>query len=162
MSSPPPDPSDVDSPGRATDTAVTGTGAIAVDHPDARVEADVEASGPVGVRLRGLKVRPTTDHPVDLHARATDLVERVRPGGERLHAVEVDPGLGGGNLRTAPSDIRGGRYFQVDITPSGEADVRRIAVDPTSGERTTQPFDLTRRQLEDLVDGLATLPPEDD
>lgn len=154
----PPDASTAASAGRALDHAVQAPGRVEVTHPDAHVEADVEASGPVGIRLRHLKVQPKTDAPVDLHARAADLARRVRPGGERLQPVEIDPVLGGGNLRTAPEDMRGGRYFQVDITPSGEAEVKRLAVDPQTGDRVPEGFDLTRRQLEELIDGLAELP----
>ena len=130
-----------------------GTAGAAVARACARKGLSVV--GPVGVRLDRLRVRPSVEGPVDLHERAAGIASRVRPGGERLDAVEVDPGLGGGVLRTTPDDIRGGRYFEVGIRPGGEADVRRLQVDPESGERTEAPFDLTRRQLEDLVDGLA-------
>ena len=143
------------SAGDALGQAVAEPGTISVDCGGTVAEADVKAAGPLGVRIDRLRVCPTTHGPVDLHQRATGIVERVRPGGERLDAVEVDPQLGGGVLRTTPDDIRDGRYFEVGIRPDGEAEVRRLQVDPDSGERTQTPFDLTRRQLEALVDGLA-------
>jgi len=142
-------------PGRAIEQAVSGPGSVSVEANGTQVDAEVTASGPVGVRLYRLRVRPTVDGPVDLHRRASGISDDVRPGGERLDAVEVDPGLGGGVLRTTPDDIRGGRYYEVGIRPGGEADVRRLRVDPSSGERLEAPFDLTRQQLEELVDGLA-------
>ncbi len=151
MSQPlPPDAPAPDAPsaGSATSTAVQQPGTIEVSHEHATVEAEVEESGPVGVRLKRLKVSTTPADPVDLHRRARHIADRVRPGGERLHAVEVDPTLGGGQLRTHPTDIRRGRYFQV----------RRYAVDARTGDRTEDAFDLTRRQLEELVDGLAQIP----
>ena len=143
------------SAGDALGQAATAPGTVSVECDGTEVEAEVAEAGPVGVRLDRLRVRPSVEGPVDLHERAAGIASRVRPGGERLDAVEVDPGLGGGVLRTTPDDIRGGRYFEVGIRPGGEADVRRLQVDPESGERTEAPFDLTRRQLEDLVDGLA-------
>jgi hypothetical protein len=161
MSQPlPPDAPAPDAPsaGSATNTAVQQPGTIEVSHEHATVEAEVEESGPVGVRLKRLKVSTTPADPVDLHRRARHIADRVRPGGERLHAVEVDPTLGGGQLRTHPTDIRRGRYFQVDISGDGDAEVRRYAVDARTGDRTEDAFDLTRRQLEELVDGLAQIP----
>ena len=101
------------------------------------MDAAVVEAGPVGVRLKRLRVRPKLDEAVDLHDRATAIAEAVRPGGERLDAVEVDAVLGGGVLRTTPRDMKDGRYFEVGIRPTGEAEVRRLAhgdpADPVEG-----------------------------
>ena len=147
--------------GKATDAAVVEAGSFEVDHAGTRVEGEVERSGPVGVRLKHLKVSPSAVAPIDLYERAADLEQRLRPGGERLRAVEVDARLGGGTLRSRTEDMRRGRYFQIDLSPTGDAEVRRYRVHPTTGERTTEAFDLTRRQLEELVEHLARLPSED-
>lgn len=142
------------SAGDATDAALDAGPSVHVEHEDAVVEADLEQTGPVGVRLRRLKVSPTAA-PRSLGERARSIAERVRPGGERLDVVEVDDRLGGGTLRTAPGDLRGGRYFEVDVEPQGGAEVRRVRVDQATGQRHTDTFDLTRDQLRQLVDGLS-------
>lgn len=144
------------------DAAIRGSGTVTVDHPTAEIEAEVVDSGPLGVRLDKLRVAPRTTGPIDLVRRTHDIASRLRPGGERLEAVEVDPQLGGGTVRTDRRDLRGGRYFQVDVGPGGEAELHRVRVDPGSGERQREPFALTREHLEELVDGLAAAPREDD
>ena len=149
------------SAGQATDAAVVAPGPFEVAHAGARIGGEAVQVGPVGVRLKQLKVTPPARQPVDLHERAADLEARLRPGGERLRTVEVDARLGGGTLRTRSEDIRRGRYFQVDLSPAGDAELRRFSVDPNTGERHPEPFDLTRDQLEGLVDQLAQLPSED-
>ena len=151
-----------ESTGQATEAAVREPGPFKVEHAGTTVEGDVTRAGPVGVRLKRLKVCPEADRPIHLHRRASELEARLRPGGERLRTVEVDPQLGGATLRTRPEDMRRRRYFQVDLSPAGDAEVRRFRVDADSGERHLDGFDLTRDQLEDLVDQLASLPAEDD
>lgn len=150
------------SAGQATEAAVVAPGPFEVAHAGARIRGEAVQVGPVGVRLRQLKVAPCAPAPIDLHERAADLEARLRPGGERLQAVEVDQKLGGGTLRTRSEDIRRGRYFQVDLSPAGDAELRRFAVDPHTGERHSESFDLTRDQLEGLVDQLVQMPSEDD
>ncbi|HCH64244.1 MAG TPA: hypothetical protein DFR83_15680 [Deltaproteobacteria bacterium] len=151
-----------ESAGKAAEAAILEAGPFVVEHAGARVEGDVEEAGPVGIRLKRLKVSPEAHESVDLHQRASDLEATLRPGGERLRAVEVDPVLGGGTLRSRSEDMRRGRYFQIDLSRSGDAEVRRFRVVPGSGEREIDGFDLTRGQLEDLVDRLAYPPTAED
>lgn len=149
------------SAGQATDAVLVEPGPFEVAHAGARIQGEAVQVGPVGVRLKQIKVAPPVGQPVDLHERAADLEARLRPGGERLRTVEVDSELGGGTLRTRSEDIRRGRYFQLDLSPAGDAELRRFAVDPNTGERNPETFDLTRDQLEGLVDQLAHIPCED-
>jgi hypothetical protein len=87
-----------------------------------------------------------------LDVRSERIAASLRPVGERLIPVEVDPKLGGAILRTHPEDMRGGRFFQVDIG-SDRAKLTRHHVDQ-AGARQAQQFGLTRDQLGELLDEL--------
>ena len=160
MTDTPAPPSDPDPPpeslGAAVGRAVRGPGTVTVEGEQGTAEVEVSEAGPVGVRVRGVRVRPA--HPAPLGHRARHLADRLRPGGERLRAVEVDEGLGGATLRTDPADIRGRRYFEVSVDPEGAA-VRRHRVGE-DGQREADDFALTRDGLERMVDDLAAEPPE--
>lgn len=105
----------------------------------------VEAIGVVVDRLR------VVGAPVDL-ARSVEAVAReLRPQGERLVPVEVAPDLGGAVLRTRPEDIRRGRFYQVELDPTG-ATLERFRRTPEGRQR--EPFALTRDELERVVEDL--------
>lgn len=142
--------------GEAAEAATTGAGEVVVeDEAGRRATIKVRDADRLAVELEGISVHA----PADLGARARHLEAELRPGGERLRAFEVDPRLGGGTLRTAPGDMRGGRYFEVGLTPDG-ASLDRRRVDP-AGDRHAEGFTLTREQLGRLVDTLAADPAED-
>jgi len=87
---------------------------------------------------------------------AKRISDHLRPNGERLDLVELDPILGGARLRTTRTDIRNHRYFQINIDSVGQVDLQRIQTDPQSGHRAGTHFDLSREALgrlaEDLLD----------
>ena len=83
----------------------------------------------------------------------TAIAHNVRELGGRLVPVEVDERLGGGSLRTRTRDLRGGRFYEVELDGAG-ATVDRYKVGEDGG-RERQPYTLTREQLGRLVDDLA-------
>lgn len=129
-------------------------GEARVEDANRHVRVIVESCGPIGVRIREVEVQTQSEPKHDVGHSAHRIAASIRPDGERLWAVEVDPHLGGAVLRTHPEDMADGRFFQLDMTVSGKRTLRRYSVDK-NGDRTPQAFDLTRRQLEALVDGLA-------
>ena len=142
--------------GEAASAAIQGAGEVSVeDDAGRRATLRVRDADRLAVELEGIDVHA----PADLAERASHLADELRPGGERLRAFEVDPGLGGATLRTRPEDIRGGRYFEVEVRPGG-AGLRRHRVDD-EGRRQPESFTLTREQLGRLVDTLAAAPDPD-
>lgn len=140
----------------AVDRSVTGPGPVRVEHDDGVVEVDVVEAGPVGVVVERLRVRP--HDPAPLGARSRALARGLRPGGDRLVAVEVDEALGGATLRTDPRDLRGGRFFEVAVDADG-AELRRHQVGD-DGARAPAPFALTRDALGRAIDQMAAVPDE--
>lgn len=134
---------------RRLDRDITGAGTVRVEADGSRVEAEVTEAGPVGVRLRRLRVEH--DAPRDLLEEAETLPKRTRALGERLVPVEVDPRLGGGVLRTDLEDMRGREFFELSLGP-GHVEVGRQRVVEDGREEVD--FALTREQLERLVEGL--------
>lgn len=138
------------------DQTVQGPGIVQVeaegrDGSPARIEVEVEELGPLGVRIKRLRVEGETD--ASLGARARALAENLRPDGERLVPIEVDETLGSGVLRTARDEVRDG-YFEARLDPAGGTELGRVTVDPESGERSAAPFTVTRRQLGRLAEGI--------
>ena len=126
-------------------------GRIGVEAPSgAAAEVDVVEVDRLGARVD--RVRVTTPAPGPLARQADGIAERVRDLGDRLVPVEVDDRLGGGVLRTAPQEIRGRRFFEVELDGEG-ATVERYQVGEDN-QRERQPFTLTREQLGRLVDDL--------
>lgn len=135
---------------QALDAAASGSGGpVAVEGEGWTAQVQTEQVGPVGVVVDHLRVQ---GRPGDVAERAEAVVEALRPGGERLRAVEVDRGLGGAVLRTRERDMRGGRYFEVELGPE-EAVVRRHRVRKGEG-RTAEPYALTREELGRIVEDL--------
>jgi hypothetical protein len=126
--------------------ALDGAGTVDVHEAGGRTKVDVVEADKLGVRIRSLQV----GHPRrGVGEQARGVVERVRAIPDRLQPIEVDAGLGGATVRTAPESMRRGRFFELGIGPE-ETEVKRFRV--SDGERTSEDFTLTREQLRDLVD----------
>ncbi|MBN2800781.1 MAG: hypothetical protein JXX28_16690 [Deltaproteobacteria bacterium] len=135
------------------DQQITGTGSITAQRPDgSRAEAEVLAAGPVGVRLRRLRVEHAT--PRDVAAEADRLPEALA-GLVPVVPLEVAPALGGAVLRTPREQVREGRYFEVQLAPGAVEITRHRA---TAEGRATESWDLTREQLRALVEGIEAAP----
>jgi hypothetical protein len=132
------------------DKQILGPGTVTVDAEGRRIEAHVVDADRFGVVVERLRVDGA---PGDAATRANDLVENLRPGGQRLVPLEIDPRLGGGVLRTPAEEMSEGRYFQVEVDAQG-AELSRHRVDPTGG-RAPEPFTVTREQLGSIVDTMA-------
>ena len=126
--------------------AAEGPGEIQVDEEAGSATIDLVEADRIGVRVRGVRVGHA---PKDMAAEAEALPERLRAIPARLKAVEVDTRLGGASFRTAPDQIRRGRYFELQMRPE-ETEVKRYRV--VEGERRADEFTLTRDQLRDLID----------
>lgn len=130
--------------------ALEGAGEARATTPSgAEVAVEAEAVGPIGVRVR--KVRLQRAAPVDLQRECEELPERLRALGERVVPVEVSPVLGGGVLRTRPEDMRSREFYQVEVGPDS-AELSRQRIYDEGREEVD--FDLTRDQLRRLVDEL--------
>ncbi|NOY26374.1 MAG: hypothetical protein GXP62_10925 [Oligoflexia bacterium] len=136
---------------QALDAAPQG-GKIAVAGDGWSARIDASRVGPIGVVVNRLRVQ---GRPGDIERRAQAIATELRPQGERLDTVEVAPGLGGAVLRTRPEDMRGGRFFQVDLDEGG-ADLSRQRR-KAEGGRQPQPFSLTREELGRVVDTLGEI-----
>lgn len=112
---------------------------------------DVDHVGPIGVRVRRLRVR--SDAPRDIEEKTRAITEGVSalPGG--LVPIEVDRGLGGSIMRTDPDKMDDGEFYEAGVSPN-EVDVRRMRADPAGG-RSEVEWDMTRRDLRRLVDELS-------
>lgn len=127
------------------------TGPVEVQADTGRVQVDLADADRLGASIDRLRVSVPDAAP--LGEQATGICRRVRHLPERLVPVEVDERLGGGVLRSDPSDMRGKRYFEIGLDGSG-ATVERYKASPDGG-RERQPFTVTREQLGRLVDDLA-------
>ena len=90
----------------------------------------------------------------DLQKQADAMVGGLHGLGERVRPVEVEPTLGGSVLRTEPEDMVDGRYWEVNVGDDGrQADLERWRVGE-HGQRSREPFTVTRGSLGKIVDGL--------
>lgn len=123
------------------------TGIVRAEEGGASAEADVVESDRLGVRLRGVRVRRAG--PIDVAEEAAALPDRVRSLDERLAPLEVDPGLGGAILRTAPDEVRDGEFYELGVHADGGIDLSR----QRTAEAGREPVDwtMTRRQLGRLL-----------
>lgn len=135
---------------RALDRATSPeqSGVVRIEGPDGPAELETHKIESIGVVVERLRV---TGARGGLPQRAAAVAEALRPQGERLVPVEVDPGLGGEVLRTRPEDMRGGRFYQVDLDPTG-ATLQRLRRGPQG--RVREPFAVTRDELERMIEGL--------
>lgn len=128
--------------------ALDGPGTVRVVRPGGSAEVQVEAAGPIGARVRRVRVERETAWDIADTARR---LEGLRALPEPVEAQEVDPGLGGAILRTRPDRLRGDGFYEVEVGERS-AEVRRIGLD--GRERSDREFDLTREQLGRLLDEL--------
>lgn len=126
-----------------------GDGPVQADAKSASVEIDATDIGPIGVRVRQIRVK--TD-PLEITDAARALPERLRALGEPVVPVEVAPKLGGTTLRTAPDDMRSGEFFDVDVKADGRHTISRHRV--TEDGRKPIEWAMTRDQLGRLLDDL--------
>ncbi len=133
----------------ALERRISGPGTVEVDIDGKKATVDVTDADRIGVVIDRLRVDGAEGSIVD---RANDLAQHLRPNGDRLVPVEVDPGLGGGTLRTAPDEMRG-HFHQVDVDDKG-AELTRHRVDD-NGARHREGLGVTREQLRSLVDTMA-------
>jgi len=139
----------------ALDTARDGD-RIKVVGPGWTADIDARRVGPIGVVVDRLKVVGQSG---DIAQRASAIAQRIRPHGERLRAVEVAPTLGGAVLATRPEDMRGGRFFQVDLTDDSAelSHQQRHAAAP----RQAASFAITRDELDRVVRDLGQILSQD-
>lgn len=139
------------------DKAVDGAGHHIVEVQGRRAEVDAHDADRIGVVIERIKV---SGPKMDVGERAERIADRVRPGGEAVVPIEVDPGLRGAVLRTDPERMKGGRFYQVDVDEAGAELTRHRRTE--DGGRAAETFTVTREQLGDLVDGLSSDPPADE
>lgn len=128
--------------------ALQGSGTVRVVRPGGSAEVEVEAAGPIGARVR--KIRVEREVAWDIPGTARRL-EGLRSLPEPVEAQEVDAGLGGAILRTPPDHLRGDGFYEVEVGERS-AEVRRVRLD--GSDRSEAEFDLTREQLGRLIDEL--------
>jgi hypothetical protein len=133
----------------ALERKIAGPGTVEVDVGGKRATVDVTDADRLGVVIDRLRVDGAEGSIVD---RTEHLAEQLRPNGDRLVPLEVDPNLGGGVLRTAPDEMRG-HFHQVDVDQNG-AELTRHRVDDNGG-RHREGLGVTREQLRSLVDTMA-------
>ena len=125
-----------------------GPGTVHIDRDHGSAEVDVTDAGPIGVRIR--EVRVARDVPCDIVEEANALPDRLRALPDPVHPVEIAPTLGGATLRSLPTAAPRQEYFEVDVAPIGTT-IRRTRVD-ADGTRRSAEWAMTREQLERLID----------
>lgn len=123
-------------------------GTVHAEADGATADVDVVEVDKLGVRLRNLRVRRAD--PYDLAEEAKELPDRMRSLPERIEPVEVDPGLGGAILRTAPDEITDDEFFELGLD-GRDLDLKRVKGGPGQ-DREPVDWTMTRRQLEKLID----------
>src|SRR5687768_5188667 len=106
--------------GNAIDS-IDKPGQIEVEHEGRQAAIDVKDADRLGVVVERIRISDPAAAP--LPARSQHLARTLRPGGERLVEVECDSNLGGAVLRSDPKDMRGRRYFQVDLDQQGNTEL---------------------------------------
>lgn len=138
---------------RALDRALDGhpdaPGTVEVAGPSGSAHVDVARAGPIGVRVR--KVRVTHDEDRDI-AQEAERLGGLRSLPERVVPIEVAPGLGGAILRSKPDEMRDREFFEVEVDGAREVEVRRRRV--TEDGREAVEWDMTRDGLGRLLDEL--------
>ncbi|MCP4805611.1 MAG: hypothetical protein GY913_10935 [Proteobacteria bacterium] len=127
------------------------SGEVQVETDDGKVELDLVEAGPIGARVRRVKVSVPQAGP--LPKQAGQICESLRGLGERLVPVEVDERLGGGVLRSRPQEMTGRRYYEVGLDGDSATVERFRALE--DGGRESEDFSVTREQLGRMVDDLA-------
>lgn len=127
------------------------SGPVQVDTDGGTVEVDLVEAGPIGARVRRVKVSVPT--PTALPRQAEAITESLRGLGERVVPVEIDERLGGGVLRSRPDEMSGRRYYEVGLDGDSATVERYRALE--DGGREAEDFNVTRDQLGRMVDDLA-------
>ena len=127
------------------------SGPVEVEASGGKAEVELVEVGPIGARVKRVKVSVTDSAP--LGAQASGICERLRGLGERLVPVEVDDRLGGGVLRTDPGEMQGRRYYEVGLDGDSATVERYRALD--DGGREQEDFTVTRDQLGRMIDDLS-------
>ena len=128
-------------------------GRLEVEDEGVTVQADVLDCERIGATVD--RVRVHRDQPGDVAAQAEAIARGMHGLGERVQSVEVEPSLGGAVLRTMPEDMVDGRYYEINVGDDGRrAELERWQVGD-DGQRSREPFTVTRDKLGRVVDGLA-------
>ena len=132
------------------DAKAQGPGVFEVEGAGIRAKVTVVDADRLGVTIDRIHLE---GEPGSLAERARAMAEGVRPGGEALHPVEVDPGLGGGVLRSRMGANGDRGYLQLDLdTKSAELSGHQVGSD---GSRSPATITLTRPQLGRVIEGMA-------
>lgn len=132
----------------ALDAALAGSaGTVSAGAGDITVEVDVVDIDRIGIVIDRVSVRGGSG---SLEERAQRVTERVKPDGQPLRPVEIDPRLGGGQLRSPVDSKR--RYFEANVTESA-IEIRRQQV-TEDNDRTPADLTITRGQLGELIEQL--------
>ncbi|HJN77861.1 MAG TPA: hypothetical protein QGF58_28350 [Myxococcota bacterium] len=140
-----------DALGDKLDLPGVDSGHIEVEYDNRKAEIDLVEVGPIGARVK--RVRVSVPSAAPLQQQADGICERLRGLGERLVPVEVDERLGGGVLRSDPNEMNGRRYYEVGLDGDSATVERYRALD--DGGREQEDFTVTRDQLGRIVDDLA-------
>ncbi len=128
-------------------------GKVQVESGGVTLEAEVLDCERIGATVDRLRLRDPQGG--DLARQAEALGGRLHGLGERIRSVEVEPDLGGAVLRSEPEDMVEGRYWEVRVGDDGrEAELERFKVGE-QGQRSREPYTVTRDDLGRIVDGLA-------
>ena len=112
------------------------------------IEVDLVDCDRLGAVVEGIRVRGAA---ADVVERAEAISREVRPGGDHLLPVEVDRGLGGAILRSAPEDVHRG-FYELRVSPEGvELSGHKLT---SEGQRIRVPYTWTRDQLGSVIDQL--------
>lgn len=124
-------------------------GAVSAERDGVTVHADVVDADRLGASVRRLRVGGGDG---DIPRQAAAIPEAARGAlPERVVPVEVDAGLRGTILRSAPEDMRGREFYEIR-SDGAEVTVERYRA--SADGRDSVPFTLTRDQLGRLIDGL--------
>ena len=122
-------------------------GTVTIEAGNKKAIVDVTDVDRIGVVVGRIRVEGHTE---SLPIESQRLQASLRPNGEPLVTTELDPSLGGSVLRSDPKHMRGRRFFQVAIDPTGSELTRHHVSD--DGRRHKKDFSLTRDQLREIID----------
>ena len=130
----------------------TPRGVVQVSGPGgASAELDVQDSGPIGARVRRVRLTHAEDRDID--HEASRLGEALRALPHAVHPSEVAPDLGGAILRSRPDEMRSPDFFEVKVDGPRDVEVRRYRLGDDL-DRQPADFDVTREGLGQLLDEL--------
>ncbi len=125
-----------------------GSGRLSGTGSDGTATIDAVAVGPIGVRVRSVEIG--REAAVGVAEAAASLPARLRALPDPIVPVEVDPGLGGAILRSAPAQMQDRESWEIAGRPL-RTTIRKQRVGE-DGLREETDFTLTRDQLRRLVD----------